>query len=215
MIIRAKHHFFIHPFFKAYTIWKMKKKFASATITGDYKPNNRSILLIVNHISWWDGFWMMYLNLRRLHKKLHFMMLEDQLRKHWFFKYTGGFSIQPGSRSVVESLAYTRELLAQPGNMVLIFPTGEIQSMHQQIHSFQTGINQILSSKSQSFDIMLVACFVDYFSSPKPHLTIYINTLEIQELQASSPEKMYNDFYEACKVQQCSKENISRSQSVK
>lgn len=191
----------------------MKKKFASAAIIGEYTANESSVLLLANHISWWDGFWMMYLNLIKLNKKFHFMMLEDQLRKHWFFKYTGGFSIKPGSRSVIESLAYTRELLAQPGNLVLIFPTGSIQSMHQPNHPYQPGINQVLTSKHRDFDVLLVACLVDYFSSPRPHLNIFIQQKTVDELLAGSAETLYNKFYQECLEYQTGKENLNRLES--
>ena len=64
----------------------------------DFNDRNLPVLLISNHISWWDGFWAMYINLKVLKRKFHFMMLEEQLRKYWFFNYTGGFSVNKKSK---------------------------------------------------------------------------------------------------------------------
>jgi hypothetical protein len=53
------------------------------------------------------------------------MMLEDQLKRYWFFKYTGGFSVKKKSKSITETLNYTQELLSDGKNLVLIFPHGQ------------------------------------------------------------------------------------------
>ena len=71
-------------------------------------------------------------------------MLEEQLKKNWFFQYTGGYSIKKSTRSVVESLNYTAELLENNKNLVLMFPQGKIQSMHRSEFVFEKGIERIL-----------------------------------------------------------------------
>ena len=92
-ILRAKHNFFIYPFFQYYTKMMIKKKFESISIEGEFKDSGKPLMLIGNHISWWDGFWAMYINLKLFKRKFHFMMQEDQLLRYKFFNYTGGFSI--------------------------------------------------------------------------------------------------------------------------
>ncbi|MEO1448923.1 MAG: hypothetical protein AAFV07_05305, partial [Bacteroidota bacterium] len=57
---------------------------------------DKSILLVGNHISWWDGFWPIWLNARHIGKQYHVMMLEEQLRPRMFMTKGGAFSIQPG-----------------------------------------------------------------------------------------------------------------------
>ena len=93
-MIHAKHHPVIYPIFRGLTRFLLHRHFNNINIEGKIKNSNKAILLIANHISWWDGFWMMQLNLKQGHHKFHFMMLEEQLKKHWYFKYTGGFSIK-------------------------------------------------------------------------------------------------------------------------
>lgn len=195
MILKAKHNFFIYPFFQWYAVWLIKRKFSKANIIGSFNDKNLPVLLIANHISWWDGFWAMYLNLKIIKRKFHFMMLEEQLRKFWFFNYTGGFSVNKKAKSVIESLNYTGELLSDSKNMVLIFPQGEIQSMHLQTFQFEKGINHILRDKEERIQILFMANLVDYFSTPKPIINIYIREYQDLHLSIESIEKGYNEFY--------------------
>jgi len=198
MILKAKHNFFIYPFFKRYAVWIIKRHFAKSEIIGSFNDQKLPILLISNHISWWDGFWAMYLNVKVLKRKFHFMMLEEQLRKFWFFNYTGGFSVNKKAKSVIESLNYTAELLNDSKNMVLIFPQGEIQSMHLQTFQFEKGINHILKDKEDKIQILFMANLVDYFSKPKPIINIYIQDFKDLTLNLESIQNGYNEFYSKC-----------------
>ncbi len=85
MIYKATHHQVIYPFFQMYTRWKIWRNFHGVIITGEYHEKDLPILLITNHISWWDGFWADYINMKLFHRKFYFMMLEEQLLKHMFF----------------------------------------------------------------------------------------------------------------------------------
>lgn len=195
MILKAKHNFLIYPFFQWYALWLIKRKFSKANIIGSFNDKNLPVLLISNHISWWDGFWAMYLNLKILKRKYHFMMLEEQLRKYWFFNYTGGFSVNKKAKSVIETLNYTSELLSDANNMVLVFPQGEIQSLHLQTFQFEKGINHILRGKEERIQILFLANLVDYFSTPKPNINIYIQEYQGLPINVESIENGYNEFY--------------------
>ena len=81
------------------------------TIKGAFSYSGNPVLAIANHISWWDGFCLMHLNLKVLNRKFNFMMLEVQLKKHWYFQYSRAYSVKKKSQSVISSIAYTAELL--------------------------------------------------------------------------------------------------------
>lgn len=117
-MIRAKHHNVMYPFFKWLTRFLLKRNFHALQIEGPFHDNGRSVLVVANHISWWDGFWVEYLNQKIIHRRFHFMMLEEQLKKHWYFQYTGGFSVNRNSREIVESIDYAVELLNKDDNLV-------------------------------------------------------------------------------------------------
>jgi 1-acyl-sn-glycerol-3-phosphate acyltransferase len=201
MILKARHHVFIYPFFMRYAVYITKRYFRKVNVLGDIKDTGLPILLIANHISWWDGFWIAYLNETRFHCKFHFMMLEEQLHKYWFFNHAGGFSVRKGSRTVVETLHYTSELLKNRGNLVLVFPQGEIQSMHNQHFVFEKGIDRVLQNK-YDVQVIMVASMVDYLSQKKPSLTMYLEEYNNTVSGHHSIETSYNAFYKECVTRQ-------------
>lgn len=196
MMLKARHHVFIYPFFMRYAVFITKRYFQKVNILGNIEDKGLPLLVIANHMSWWDGFWIAYLNETRFRRKFHFMMLEEQLRKYWFFNYAGGFSVRKGSRTIVETLHYTSELLKNSGNMVLIFPQGEIQSMHNHHFVFEKGIGKVLRDKNV-VQVIMVANLVDYFSQKKPTLNIYLAELN-DGLDHQTLETSYNAFYMEC-----------------
>jgi 1-acyl-sn-glycerol-3-phosphate acyltransferase len=194
-MIKAKHHIVIYPMFKLLTRCFLKRRFNSVQIQGNFQDNGNAVLVLANHISWWDGFWMMYLNLKIIKRKFHFMMLENQLRKNWYFQYSGGYSIKKQSRSIIDSLEYTNNLLHKRKNMVFIFPQGKIHSMHQHKIDFEHGISRIIERCQPEVQILFSANFVDYFSNPKPNLFMHLETHSVEEFLNQEIESSYNSFY--------------------
>lgn len=206
MIIKAKHNILLDPFFRWYVIWKMKRSFHDCVIHSDIKDSGKPILLICNHSSWWDGIWALHLNQQLFGRKFHFMMLEEQLRKNWFFRYTGGFSIRKTSRSVVESLAYTAELLSNNQNLVLMFPQGKIQSIHRSEFIFEKGIEKVLKLTQNNVDVVFQVNLTDYFSNAKP--SVFLNATSYSGEQTRAAMQIaYNSYYRQCIGQQKMKES--------
>ena len=195
MILKAKHHFIIYPFFKWYSCFIVKRNFSKVTIVGEFEEKKLPIVVISNHISWWDGFWVMYLNVNVLHRKFHFMMLEEQLRKYWFFNFTGGFSVNKKSKSIIETIHYSSELLNDNKNMVLVFPQGEIQSLHNSTIQFETGIERILKNKGNNVQLVFMVNLIDYFSSPKPGIYFHLKEYTGEVFDIKSIQESYNSFY--------------------
>lgn len=194
-MIKAKHNIVIYPFFKWLTIFLLKRNFNSITINHDFKDNGQAVLVIANHISWWDGFWMMYLNLKILKRKFHFMMLEEQLKKHWYFQYSGAYSVKKKSRSVLESLSYTRQLLYCKANMVFLFPQGRINSLYNNSIKFEKGVQKIIDQDADNLQVIFVTNLIDYFSNKKPNLTINVKSYLAKDLKGCTTESEYNLFY--------------------
>jgi len=126
------------------------------------------------------------------------MMLEQQLRKYWFFNYTGGFSVNKNSKSIIETLNYTKDLLNDNKNMVLLFPQGEIESMHRQTFKFEKGIERVIKDKEGKIQIIFMANLIDYFSSPKEGLYMHFSEYEKSDWSAATIEAGYNRFYQQC-----------------
>ena len=193
-MLKAKHHIFVYPFFQYYTLYLLKRKFYSVNIIGDFTDENKAVLLIANHVSWWDGFWAMYLKLKRLKRKFYFMMQEDQLLRFQFFNKTGAFSINKNSREIIQSLHYAASILDDRENMLLMYPQGNIYSIYEDEFSFEQGIERILLEKKDKIQFVFSVNLVDYFSHSKPTLNIYIKTYK-GKFAKNEIEKSYNEFY--------------------
>ncbi len=197
MILKGKHHFLLDPFFRFYVIKKMHRNFHSIKITGTITDKKFPVMLICNHMSWWDGIWALHVNQTLFGRKYFFMMLEDQLRKNWFLKYTGGFSISKNSKSIMETITYTSELLKDKKNLVLLFPQGEIGSMHEREFKFKKGIERILQGIGNDVQVVFLASIIDYHSNVKPTVYSFVEDFtgryRVEEIQ-----ECYNRFYRAC-----------------
>lgn len=196
MILKATHNPFLYGFFRLYTRIRINVSFREVLIEGDVKDTGIPVLVIANHFSWWDGFWVMYMNMKLFRRKFYFMMLEEQLRKHIFFNKTGGYSVKRGSRSIIESIKYTIELLKDKNNMVLFFPQGRIVSNYQSSISFEKGIQKVICAVEGKAQILFEVNLVEYFSHARPSLYIYLfeyrGSGKMEEI-----EKAYNRFYES------------------
>lgn len=163
---------------------------------------DKSLLVLANHFSWWDGFWLRQLNRTLLNKKFHVMMLEDQLRKNAFLRTAGAFSINRGNmRKAVESLSYATELLEDPENMVLMFPQGQIESHHVAKPTFKSGVVRIASKVKNPLNIVFCINLVDYFSERKPTIQSYFREYE-GPIELEAMQKAFYSHYTDCKSKQ-------------
>ena len=191
-MIKARHIAWVTLFFKIYITRKMKNNFHEIVVEGDMPKKDKSVLMIGNHVGWWDGFWVFYLCFKYIHKNFFFMMDEKELLKRKIFTKTGGFSIQRASRSVIETLDYVSELLRNPQHLVLMFPQGKLFSLYSDEIKFEKGINRIRLDENSS--VFLMVQMIEYLQHPKPTSFLYlkeVDTLENIELQ-------YNEFYKQC-----------------
>ena len=201
-MIKATHHIILYPFFKLYTRWQLLRNFKVVRI-GNSDSYDSSVLLISNHISWWDGFWAADFNMEVTRKRFFFMMEEKQLLEHKFFSRIGGFSIKKRDRDAIESLEYTAQLLSNKNNLVLIFPQGKIESIYNQDIEFESGVDRIIKSCNEDTKVVFLVNLVDYHSNKKATLYQYYSTFnKDKELYHS-----YNEFFNRCIEEQVKLKN--------
>jgi 1-acyl-sn-glycerol-3-phosphate acyltransferase len=176
----------------------MSLRFHKIEIIGSLDPLPDSVILIANHFSWWDGFWVIRLNHYKIFKKFHFFILKETLEKYKMFNYIGGFSVEKKSKSALESIEYAIELLENPKNLVMIFPQGEIQSQYERNIQFERGIERIIAKGKSSTHIVFVVNLIDYFSESKPSLYIYSMVFQSEDKSHKNIERAYNDFHVQC-----------------
>jgi len=79
--------------------------------------------------------------------------------------------------------------------MVLIFPQGEIQSLHNQNILFEKGVERVLKNKENAVQVVFLANLVDYFSNPKPSIYFHIHEYMERDFHLQSIQENYNRFY--------------------
>ena len=201
-MIKAKHNPFYIWFFRSFFHLKESLNFRKTTFFRDFDiPENKSVLLLQNHFSWWDGSWSYRISTEIFKRKFHVMMLEDQLKKRMFLSKCGVFSIQKNNRDFLNSLNYASELLRNPNNLVTIYPTGIMQTQHQQNHPFQQGISWLTEGSANHFSIVLAVILVDYFGFAKPEIRISLKEYQ-GERNLESIEQAYHSFYQSCITKQ-------------
>lgn len=182
MIIKAKT--FPAPIFKAgihVISWFLRLRFNKMVVKDiDIKPNH-SYLLMCNHFSFWDGFLAAYLSLNTIHKKqqmkgIYLMVLKKQMQMNPWLKYLGCFSVAPGKASINKSLAYAAEKLSVPGNIVVMFPQGNLESCHVRKIVMKDGIVTIIPQILGNCQLIWSSNLVEYFESTKP--SVYFHTLD-------------------------------------
>ncbi len=93
-----------------------------------------------------------------------------------WLKYFGCFSIAPGTATVNESLAYAAELLSKPGHLLLMYPQGNLESLHVRDIVMKDGINHIVPQIKGDCQLLWSSNMVEYFESLKP--SVYFHMLD-------------------------------------
>ena len=146
----------------------------------EIKPGH-SYILLCNHFGFGDGFLGFYLAwkviLKQGHmKRLYIMSLKKQMQKNRWLRYCGSFSVEPGKKSIRESFAYAAEQLAEPGNLLLFFPQGNLESCHIRSIKFQEGIAEIIPLIKGNCQIIWTSNIIEYFEGISP--SVYFNMLD-------------------------------------
>ncbi|SMC76222.1 lysophospholipid acyltransferase family protein [Pedobacter africanus] len=159
----------------------LKRRFNKLVIRDiDLKPGH-SYLLMCNHFSFLDGFLAYYLcnkvfKEKGVFRSLYIMSLKKQMEKNKWLRYFGSFSVEPGKRSVKESFDYAAEVLSVPGNVLLLYPQGNLESTHIRHILFQNGLKEIVPFISGKCQLVWSSNLIEYFESTKP--SVYFNLLD-------------------------------------
>jgi 1-acyl-sn-glycerol-3-phosphate acyltransferase len=190
--------------FDTYVKWLVGKTFRQFLYNEVELDSNRSVLLVANHFSFWDGLILYVLNDKLLHKKFHVMILEDTARREGMLRYAGAFSVSKNSRDVLESLNYAAELLSQPGNLLLMFPQGKLYSNFVNRVHFEQGLLKIIKKAEGKFQLLFAATFIQYLKHKKPSVTVYLKTESetYSDKAIDDVQGAYQQHYDASKLQQ-------------
>ncbi|MGN6180736.1 MAG: lysophospholipid acyltransferase family protein [Mucilaginibacter sp.] len=146
----------------------------------EIKPDH-SYILMCNHFSFWDGFWAACLCRKIFFKKggmqrLYIMSVKKQMEKNKILRYMGSFSVEPGKRSITESFDYISEVLSQPGNLLLFYPQGNLESAFIRHIKFDEGLYEIVTRITGNCQLVWSSNLVEFYESFKP--SIYSQMLD-------------------------------------
>lgn len=176
-MLEADHKKYAHKIFKPYLKRLFKKHFNSIEMFGDVPKidKNYPLLLLPNHSTWWDGFFVYFLNDLLFGRKFYIMILEEQLFQYKFFQKLGGFSIRQDSfKETLRSLKYTSNLISQdPYSVVNIFPQGELLPNDVRPIKFNKGIKKIIEYYGKPVNVMPLGMRIMYLKEQYP--TVFFN----------------------------------------
>jgi hypothetical protein len=175
-MIRAQHRWPAEKIFRVYVFRILKKHFASVSLLNKFPELDPILptLLIPNHNTWWDGFFIYFFNETVANQTIYLMMLNEQLKKYPFFSQVGAYGINPDNpKSTFTSLKYTLELLDRPTtpkSMVCIFPQGELQSWNPREIKFKPGIDWIIKKRENAVNLVPLAIRAEFLEDQLPQL---------------------------------------------
>ncbi|WP_442794329.1 1-acyl-sn-glycerol-3-phosphate acyltransferase [Pelobium manganitolerans] len=182
MIIKAKSY--PRPIFlmgAKFISWVVKRRFNKLSIDKIAIKPNHSYLLMCNHFSFIDGFLANYLCVNLINKQqpikgIYIMVLKKQMQMNPWLRFLGCFSVSPGKANVNQSLDYAAQKLNEPGNVVIMFPQGNLESCHVRKIETKEGINHIISNTKNNCQLIWSSNLVEYFESTKP--SVYFHPLD-------------------------------------
>lgn len=191
--MQARHHIFVYPFFKHLGSLLLHSYFREAVFTGPPIDPDRPLLLISNHISWWDGCWNFYFTEAVLHRRFYFMAGSEQLEQHPFMKQIGGFPLKSHSRQNLKTIACAVRLLQNKNNAVLLYPEGKITSIYRSPFRFAAGTDHLLRLLPPDTQLLLMAYFCETGHRLRPGVWGYYT---IRNNNPSLPlNEIYQNFY--------------------
>lgn len=176
----------------------MKKHFSHFYLVNESPEISKSSSLVItpNHISWWDGFFIGLLEKKYYNRNVHIMMLEKELKKYWFFSKVGAYSIKHNSiKSIKESQIYTRELISQPSNSIIIYPQGEIEDFGKRPLTLKKGLKYFIEDSNNHVSILPVGFKIQYYNEMKPSIVVRFGR-PLNNIELVNDFKLYeNEFY--------------------
>ncbi len=162
--------------FHLYIMNLLKRSFHAFHLAGTVPEviPDAPILVLPNHSTWWDGFFVYYLNSQLFQRPMYLMMLASQLKKYHFFSRVGAYGIDSNHiSSLRESLTYTIELMQQKSPkppLICIFPQGELLPWGKRPLNFKPGIEWIIKKYGKSINLVPLAMRIEFCGEQKPEV---------------------------------------------
>jgi chlorobactene lauroyltransferase len=204
-MIETNHSKWADRIFQFYILRLMRKHFYSINILGEVPilPSGSPILLLPNHSTWWDGFFIYLMNLKFFQRPLYLMMLEEQLSKYKFFSRVGAYSIDlNNSKGVIQSLKYTLKILKQtvePAPLVCIFPQGEMFPPGKRPIRAKSGYQWIINHLDRDIITLPLGIRIEYLDQQFPEVFFQLGkpVVDSKKLDSAAIEMRLTDILDS------------------
>lgn len=194
-MIKADHKYWARALFNPYINRLLKKHFSNFYLINEL-PNieGKKLILTPNHFSWWDGFFVDLLNRKIINRKFHILMLEDQLKRYWFFQKLGAYGFNPDNpKSILEAVKYTNQILSNIDNFSIIYPQGKIYPFEQKPLSIKDGLRYFIKDSDSNLVMLPIAFKVNYEEEKLPSIYCKFGNL----LESDAVKKNYQLFIDS------------------
>lgn len=171
-MIKAKSNYYARIIFDIYINKLLKKNFSHFYLINNFPElkSNDSVVLVPNHFSWWDGFFIDWVLKKETNYSIKLMMLERQLKRYWFFNYIGAFSIDPEKpTSTKETMSYSRSLIRAKENALIIYSQGIIEPYEKRPIKLKKGLRVILKTL-ENIKVIPVGFKISYSEEKSPSI---------------------------------------------
>lgn len=198
-MIEAKHNRLYREIFNLYINNQLKKHFNNFYLYGEIPviSNLNSLLVLPNHFSWWDGFFVDLIYRKYFSSyKIKMMVLEETIKRYWFFNRIGAFSINTASpKDILNSFSYVKKILNEKENFVVIFPQGELNPYSTDV-KIKPGIRDLILNDKSNFGIIFLSMKIQFGNTKKPDVYFRLSGVEEAYSYVLKPEKLQEDFTE-------------------
>jgi len=186
-MLTADKNLWLEKIFAVYNRNLFKRRFSSLQMSGlhflENKPENTPLVIYANHSSWWDGLTAFQIS-RRAALDSFIMMEEKQMKKLWFFRKLGAFSVvRENSREALKSINYAIQTLRKnPKRTLWVFPQGEILPNDVRPLRFYNGLPRIIKS-FEKCSIVCLAMRYEFLGKYKPDIFVKIKKIELSAME--------------------------------
>jgi 1-acyl-sn-glycerol-3-phosphate acyltransferase len=135
--------------FGAYVNWYVRRHFHAARVCmGSSAPSGKTLLVVLNHPSWWDPLVALLLARRLFPEQRHYAPIDAAaLRKYRFFARLGFFGIEQGTAAgAAQFLRMGRAILSKPDSVLWVTAQGTFADPRVRPILLRGGTGHLLAS---------------------------------------------------------------------
>jgi 1-acyl-sn-glycerol-3-phosphate acyltransferase len=181
-MITPKHSRWAHFIFRHYIRNLLRRRFDAVLLLGEVPqaPPDTALLLLPNHSTWWDGFFVYMLNERVFKRVFNVMMLEHKLREFPFFRRVGAYSMnQQSPKAIAETLHFTAFPHVSQNPLVAMFPQGELRPSGLRPLGYSRGVEWLLKKRSKPVAVLPLAMRCEFLGEEKPTVFLLCGRLRV------------------------------------